>query len=128
MTQVELIRAEIDRLYNSPAPKHDQQCDFEDGYFTGISKIDDFLDTLQEPKKGLDVTEFCQPVDPDIAKSVADHWFEMLEEDKTEIPKNQPEVDLKKKALNFGEEIGVPVCENFMRIARHFYELGKNAK
>ena len=44
-------------------------------------------------------------------------------------PKQEPEVDLEKKALNFGEEIGVPVCENFMRIARHFYELGlQNAK
>ena len=53
MTNAELlakIRAEIERLYNSPAPKHDPQCDFEDGYFKAISKIDDLLDTLEKQK------------------------------------------------------------------------------
>ena len=40
----------------------------------------------------------------------------------------QPEVDLEKAALNFAEEIGVPVSDTFLSIARHFYERGqKNA-
>ena len=46
MELIEKIKAEIERLYAGPAPKHDPQCDYEDGYFTAISKIDDFLDTL----------------------------------------------------------------------------------
>lgn len=43
------LRAEIGRLFVGEAPKHDQQCDFNDGYFTGIATIGKFLDTLEEP-------------------------------------------------------------------------------
>lgn len=42
------LNAEIDRLYNGEAPKHDQQCDFDDGYFTGIGAISQFIDSLQQ--------------------------------------------------------------------------------
>ena len=84
MTNAELItkiRAEIERLYDGEAPAHDQQCDFDDGYFTGIGAISKFLDTLEEPVKGLDVTDFCKPIDPGIAQCIADHSWEMLGED-----------------------------------------------
>ena len=55
MTDKEKIRQEIKRLYDGEAPKHDQQCDFSDGYFTGIGAISKFLDTLQqEPDKSLE--------------------------------------------------------------------------
>ena len=54
MDKIALIKAEIERLYNGEAPKHDQQCDFDDGYFTGIGAISQFLDTLsEEPNKSL---------------------------------------------------------------------------
>ena len=53
MTKEELlakIKAEIERLYNGEAPKHDQQCNFDDGYFTGIDTIAQFIDTLESEK------------------------------------------------------------------------------
>lgn len=54
MDKIEKIQAEIERLYDGEAPKHDQQCDFDDGYFTGIGTISQFLDTLsKEPDKSL---------------------------------------------------------------------------
>ena len=43
---IDKIRQEIDRLYEGDAPEHDTQCDFDDGYFTGLSKIDNYLDRL----------------------------------------------------------------------------------
>lgn len=53
MTNAELlqkIKAEIERLYNGEAPKHDQQCNFDDGYFVGIDAIAQFLDSLESEK------------------------------------------------------------------------------
>ena len=48
MSNIERIKAEIERLYDGEAPKHDQQCEFEDGYFTGIATISKFIDSLPE--------------------------------------------------------------------------------
>lgn len=48
MKTIEKIRQKIEELYDGEAPKHDQQCDFSDGYFTGLSVISNFLDTLSE--------------------------------------------------------------------------------
>ena len=45
MSNIEKIRQEIERLYDSEAPKHDQQCGFDDGYFTGLATISNFIDT-----------------------------------------------------------------------------------
>lgn len=55
--QVEQIRAEVERLYDGKAPAHDQQCDFDDGYFTGIDAISKFLDSLPEEKPSKDLDE-----------------------------------------------------------------------
>lgn len=55
MNDIEKIRQEIKRLYDGEAPKHDQQCEFEDGYFTGIATISKFLDTLPEEKQSEDL-------------------------------------------------------------------------
>lgn len=56
MSNIEKIKAEIERLYDGEAPKHDQQCEFEDGYFTGIATISKFIDSLpdEEPSKDLE--------------------------------------------------------------------------
>lgn len=55
MDKIEKIRQEITRLYDGEAPKHAQQCDFDDGYFTGIGVISKFLDTLsEEPSENLE--------------------------------------------------------------------------
>jgi len=100
MTTKQQIRAEIERLYDGEAPKHDQQCDFNDGYFVGIDTIAQFIDTLESEKpmnqEGLDVTDFCKPIDPGIAQCIADHSWEMLEEDEKPTPNDLEEVAEKK--------------------------------
>lgn len=50
----EKLKAEIERLYDGEAPKHDQQCDFDDGYFTGIEAISRFIDSHQQEQPELD--------------------------------------------------------------------------
>ena len=55
MSNIEKIRQEIERLYDGEAPKHDQQCEFEDGYFTGIATISKFIDSLPEEKPSEDL-------------------------------------------------------------------------
>lgn len=55
MSNIEKIRQEIERLYDGEAPKHDQQCEFEDGYFTGIATISKFIDSLPEEKQPEDL-------------------------------------------------------------------------
>ena len=95
MTNKELlqrIRSEIERLYNGKVPSHDQQCDFRDGYFTGIDTISNFLDTLQvDEPKGLDVTDFCKPIEHGIAQCIADHWWEMLDDEESSKPEDLDE-------------------------------------
>ena len=48
MSNINKIKAYIERLYDGEAPKHDQQCEFEDGYFTGIATISKFIDSLPD--------------------------------------------------------------------------------
>jgi len=55
------IRAEIERLYDGEAPKHDQQCDFDDGYFTGIGAISKFIDSLPDEQSGTYDTKNTTP-------------------------------------------------------------------
>ena len=50
MKMIEKIRQKIEELYNGEAPKHDPQCNFNDGYFTGIDAIAQFIDTLESEK------------------------------------------------------------------------------
>ena len=57
MSNIEKIRQEIERLYDSEAPKHDQQCGFDDGYFTGLATISNFIDTLPEEKPSEDLND-----------------------------------------------------------------------
>lgn len=33
---------------------------------------------LRQRLEGVDVTDFCKPIDPGIAQCIADHWWEML--------------------------------------------------
>lgn len=94
MKTIEKIRQKIEELYDGEAPAHDQQCEFEDGYFTGLSTISNFLETLQEPEVDL-----------------------------------EEEIRSKRKKLLdiFGPMNGEQSLA-IEKFARHFYELGKNAK
>lgn len=60
-----------------------------------ITDLLSFLDTLQEPMKGLDVTDFCQPIHPDIAKVLPDVINELT------WGEQEPEVDLEEAAMNY---------------------------
>lgn len=42
-------------------------------------------------QKGLDVTDFCKPIDPSIAQCIADHSWEMLGEDEKPVPNDLEE-------------------------------------
>lgn len=98
MAIIEQIKAEIERLYNGEAPKHDQQCNFDDGYFTGIDAIAQFIDTLESEKpmnqEGLD-------------QEIIKCWQNWLS------PSNQKEVE------------GVLPKTEFAMYARHFAQWQK---
>jgi len=70
MKTIEKIRQKIEELYEGEAPAHDQQCEFEDGYFTGIAAISKFLDTLEESDK----CKGCNNVKGCIACVDGDQW------------------------------------------------------
>lgn len=39
--------AEIEKAIDSPAPSHDQQCPWEDGYWCGLYTAEGIIDTLE---------------------------------------------------------------------------------
>lgn len=97
------LKAEIERLYDGEAPKHDQQCDFDDGYFTGIGVISKFIDSLQQeqPKAELDA-------------DIKMEWD-----------------SFNKHVAEYGKESEEVVWLNwpsFVDVATYFYELGLKAK
>lgn len=61
----------------------EQEARFE-AYKRFFELYDEYMmQELEQSAQGLDVTDFCKPVDPGIAKCVADHWWEMLGEEST---------------------------------------------
>ena len=77
MNTIDKIRAEVERRRS----EYEDRLRFSDWYggtedrikMGECKQILSFIDSLQELEKGLDVTEFCRPVDPNVAKAVADH-------------------------------------------------------
>ncbi len=69
MSNIEKIRQYIENLYDGEAPKHDQQCDFSDGYFDGLATISNFIDSLPEEKPSEDFPTS----DEEMAKFLATH-------------------------------------------------------
>ena len=51
----DFLRKEINRLYDGEAPKHDMQCNFDDGYFTGIDTISQLIDSFQQEQQEMDL-------------------------------------------------------------------------
>lgn len=41
------IIAEIEKAIDEPAPSHDQQCPWEDGYYCGLYKAEGIIDNLE---------------------------------------------------------------------------------
>jgi len=142
----EKLIAEIERLYNGEAPKHDQQCNFDDGYFVGIDAISQLIDSLQQEQLDVD--------------KIKRDWYNKgyfegrknahIPARELGLPKSwdfqdeQSEVDLEKEVHNYLKTHHLHIKDggrvvfdnddspNFMcdirDIARHFYELGKNSK
>lgn len=50
-------------------------------------------------QEGLDVTDFCKPIDPGIAQCIADHSWEMLGEDEKPVP-----ADLEEAAKEYSKD------------------------
>lgn len=141
---VDKLKEEIERLYDGEAPKHDQQCDFNDGYFMGISVISNLIDSLQQeqpelPRIARAEYYYNKGVYEGISQGRADA-LKILDEfmkrkaDPIIVIKQQErlEVDLEKEYTEF--VVSDPVYSKLVNgivgksIARHFYELGKNAK
>lgn len=57
--------AEIDKLIDEPAPLHDQQCSWEDGYYCGLYKAESIIDTLEVKEDNL-LTE--QKIEKELAE------------------------------------------------------------
>lgn len=97
------IRAEIDRLYGEYKDKFHQCGDqYHLGLIDGLDMAERVLDTLESEKptqEGLDVTDFCKPIDPGIAQCIADNSWEMLGEDEKPIPN-----DLEEAADEYAEQ------------------------
>ena len=86
---IEQIRSEVERRKNICRKAGDViRVDYYMGKGDAYEELLSFLSTLQEksekpinPKeqsdKGLDVTDFSKPLAPEVAKCIADHWFEM---------------------------------------------------
>ena len=45
--------AEIERMIEEPAPSHDSQCSWEDGYYCGLCKAESIIDTLEAKEVDL---------------------------------------------------------------------------
>ena len=116
----EKLKAEIERLYDGEAPRHDQQCDFDDGYFTGIGAISQFIDTLEEPI----------PADLEEAAGL---WYEKCQFSKSTWWNEGEEMKLTDSRETFIAgakwQKEQDTKDMFMSDNRHFnkvYELGKN--
>lgn len=74
--QIEQIYTKIDKLLEGEAPSHDQQCVFDDGYFTGIGAVSKFLDTLpdEQPSKDLEEAKeaYCNEHNDDCFDAIGD--------------------------------------------------------
>ena len=45
---------EIDKAIDEPAPSHDQQCPWEDGYYCGLYKAESIIDALEVKEVNLE--------------------------------------------------------------------------
>jgi len=46
--------AEIEKVIDEPAPSHDQQCPWEDGYYCGLYKAESIIDDIEVKEVDLD--------------------------------------------------------------------------
>ena len=102
------IVAEIEKVADEPAPSHDQQCPWEDGYYCGLYKVMLILDTLEVKEVDLEKEVHSQM---DLLCNLLCYMDE----------------------LSNGASEGIyplpeKVIENLQRFAKHFFELGLKMK
>ena len=74
--------AEIDKVIDEPAPLHDQQCSWEDGYYCGLYKAESIIDTFDVKEVDLEkeIELEYNPIDGlsfEEFKRIAKHFFEL---------------------------------------------------
>lgn len=93
---------------------------------------------LKQRLKGVDVTDFCKPIDPGIAQCIADHWWEMLGDKESDKSQEEAAITYSKQVSdghNYrdlrdgfidGDKWG---AEQFAKIVRaNLPEIGKDAQ
>ena len=91
--QVKAIRAEIERRIKEYDAIIESQPDSNRSERDAWKWAEDksllsFLDSLpEETDNGVDITDFCKPINPGIAQCIADHWWEMLDNEEPNCPK-----------------------------------------
>lgn len=142
----EKLKAEIDKLHDAPVPKHDQQCDFSDGYSWGLNDIENLIDSLQQDDTQVDKMLCSQTlweeqgwimIPPDATIKGIDS---LLKQVRKKLQQEQQEVDLEEEIATWipshitgGEEGVWKECREAVTkwagiVARHFYELGLSAR
>lgn len=98
MDKIEKIRQEIKRLRKEIKDDKDPLAPNQKaGYLFALADMESFLNSLSE-ESGVDVTNFCKPIDPGIAQCVADHWWEMLDG-------KEPDKSLEEAAEEYNESM-----------------------
>ena len=148
------IVAEIEKAIDEPAPSHDQQCPWEDGYYCGLYKVMNILDTLE--MKEVKEQSVSKDLEEAIGQSFIYHenhgddfrsdkqietayrygfetGFKYKEKQNLEIKV----VDLEKEIKNYLDKqpimtrskgIDYKLVPSPEVIAKHFYELGLKTK
>lgn len=54
------LASELEKAIDDPAPSHDQQCPWEDGYYCGLYKAESIIDTLEVKETNLNKESVCK--------------------------------------------------------------------
>lgn len=131
MELIEKIRAEIEKWLKEYA----EDSQFELGEHYGYKRVLSFLDTLREPEHPIYqlnqilidwVKEAPTDKEKDAREEAHKRFFDLYDE----AMMQEPEVDLEKELESFIKSetpYGTGGYGDMMRIAKHFYNLGKNS-
>lgn len=104
----------LEDLYDGKAPSHDQQCDFDDGYFTGIDVALKILRAFIEEEEKMTFP-------PDFEDEV-DKWFDILRDE------NGYATVYGLRCSDWKNSDYAIDHPSFVSLARKFYNLGERAR
>lgn len=117
--------AEIDKVIDEPAPSHDQQCPWEDGYYCGLYKAESIIDTLEVKEEILDEEGKNKLMKKCVHKAYKRGYDMGVLKTINEMNHNTKEVDLEKEYDRYYEQ--ERYIQTF-KLAKHFFELGLKAQ